>query len=104
MGPAKYPALIGTIYSTIVFVGQIDKILVKMRSAPHDVPFDDVVKACEYFFGSSRSKGTSHKVFKMPWPGDPRVNLQRGSNGRAKAYQVRQAMDAIDKLIGERSR
>lgn len=33
----------------------------------------------------------------MPWPGDPRVNIQN-SNGRAKAYQVRQVLEAIDRL------
>jgi hypothetical protein len=31
----------------------------------------------------------------MPWPGDPRVNLQRGEGGKAKAYQVRQLIQAI---------
>jgi hypothetical protein len=35
-------------------------------------------------------------VFKTPWPGDPRVNIQNG-NGQAKAYQVRQVLAAIDK-------
>jgi len=40
---------------------------------------------------------TSHAVFKTPWPGDPRVNIQE-SKGKAKAYQVRQVLLAIDKL------
>jgi hypothetical protein len=35
-------------------------------------------------------------VFRMPWPGDPRVNLQN-DHGKAKAYQVRQLIQAIDK-------
>jgi hypothetical protein len=30
-------------------------------------------------------------------PGDPRVNIE-GSKGKAKAYQVRQVLLAIDKL------
>lgn len=33
----------------------------------------------------------------MPWPGDPRVNMQ-DAKGKAKPYQVRQLLDAIDKL------
>lgn len=33
----------------------------------------------------------------MPWPGDPRVNIQN-EKGRAKAYQVRQVLLAMDKL------
>jgi len=36
-------------------------------------------------------------VFKTPWPGDPRVNIQN-DKGKAKAYQVRQILMAIDKL------
>jgi hypothetical protein len=39
---------------------------------------------------------SSHAVFKMPWPGDPRVNIQ-DSKGKAKAYQVGQVLKAIDK-------
>ncbi len=35
-------------------------------------------------------------VFKMPWPGDPRVNIQ-SDKGKAKVYQVRQVLAAIDK-------
>jgi hypothetical protein len=38
----------------------------------------------------------------MPWAGDPRVNLQRGKDGNAKAYQVRQLLKAIEKLEAER--
>ncbi len=36
-------------------------------------------------------------TWKMPWPGDPRVNLQRGKDGNAKGYQVRQLLDAVDR-------
>jgi hypothetical protein len=35
----------------------------------------------------------------MPWPGDPRINMQAGDGGKAKAYQVRQAVAAIDTLL-----
>jgi hypothetical protein len=55
------------------------------------------VKVAEHFFGAGRQSGTSHMVFKMPWPGDPRVNLQDSSEG-AKPYQVRQLLAAIDRL------
>jgi hypothetical protein len=33
----------------------------------------------------------------MPWPGDPRVNIQN-AKGKAKPYQVRQVLKAIAKL------
>lgn len=35
-------------------------------------------------------------MFKTPWPGDPRVNIQN-DKGKAKAHQVRQVLAAIDK-------
>ena len=31
-------------------------------------------------------------------PSDPRVNIQKGSDGNAKAFQVKQVLAAIDKL------
>ena len=34
----------------------------------------------------------------MPWPGDPRVNLQSGQGGMAKSYQVKQLLAAIERL------
>jgi hypothetical protein len=46
--------------------------------------------------------GTSHAIFKTPWVGDPRINIQDGK-GKAKAYQVRQVLLAIDKLEGLRN-
>ena len=73
-----------------------------MRTTPQNVSFDDAVKVCEEYFGEPRRRGGSHVVFKMPWPGDPRVNLQKGKNGKAKPYQVRQDLDAIDKVQPEK--
>jgi hypothetical protein len=81
-------------------VSQIDKFLREMESAPQDVRFSTLVTVCEHFFGAARQKGTSHHVYKMPWPGDPRVNIQKGKSGKAKAYQVKQVLAAIKKLEG----
>ena len=77
----------------------VDKILAQMRASPASVRFDDLRKACEFHFGAARQTGSSHAVFKTPWPGDPRVNIQN-DNGSAKAYQVRQVLKAIEKLKG----
>ncbi|WP_226346994.1 toxin HicA [Agilicoccus flavus] len=74
----------------------IQKIVASMRADPRNVRYDDLVKACEHYFGPPRTRGGSHAVFKMPWPGDPRVNIQ-DDHGKAKAYQVRQVLLAIDK-------
>ena len=69
-----------------------------MRANPKGVAFADAVKIAEYFFGQGRQSGTSPMVFKMPWAGDPRVNLQN-SGGGAKAYQVRQLLRAVDRRL-----
>jgi hypothetical protein len=50
---------------------------------------------------SARQESTSHKVFKTPWQGDPRVNIQN-DKGRAKTYQVNQVLKAIEKLEGQK--
>ena len=75
------------------------KTLEAMRRAPANVRFADLVKVCVEFFGDPRQRGTSHAVFKTPWPGDPCVNIQE-EKGKAKACQVRQVLLAIDKLNG----
>jgi hypothetical protein len=36
-------------------------------------------------------------VYKTPWQGDPRINIQN-HKGKAKAYQVKQVLLAIEKL------
>jgi hypothetical protein len=75
-----------------------EKIIERMRNSPQNVRFDDLVKVCADHFGDPRQDGTSHKVYKTPWQGDPRVNIQRGKDGNAKAYQV---LDAIARLEAE---
>lgn len=68
-----------------------------MRENPSNVGFADLEMVCRHYFGIPRQSGGSHMVFKMPWAGDPRVNIQN-QKGKAKAYQVRQTLAAIDKL------
>jgi hypothetical protein len=75
------------------------KILEAMRRAPNNVRFADLYRLCVEYFGEPRQHGTSHAVFKIPWSGDPRVNIQN-DKGKAKVYQVRQVLVAIDKLNG----
>lgn len=79
-------------------MSSIDDILNAMRTNPANVRFVDLAKVCEHFFGPPRQNGTSHKVYKMPWPGDPRVNIQEGKGGKAKDYQIRQTLQAVDRL------
>ena len=73
-----------------------------MRGNPANVRFEAVARVCQHFFGEARQTGSSHRVYRMPWPGDPRVNIQMGRNGKAKDYQVKQVLRAIDKLAALR--
>lgn len=74
----------------------VDQLVEAMRKNQQNVAYNDLYRVCEHYFGKPRQDATSHVVFKMPWPGDPRVNTQN-NKGKAKAYQVRQVLRAIDK-------
>jgi len=78
-------------------MASIEDILAKMRRNPKGIRFNELTKVCDQHFGKPRNSGTSHRVYKTPWVGDPRVNIQN-SRGKAKAYQVRQVILAIDRL------
>jgi hypothetical protein len=52
------------------------KFLDQMRREPANVRFGDLKKLCEAYFGPPRQMGTSHAIFKTPWAGDPRINIQ----------------------------
>jgi len=73
------------------------KLLEQMRREPANVRFLDLKKICEFYFGKPRQSGSSHAIFKTPWPGNPRVNIQN-SKGKAKPYQVKQVIQAIEQL------
>lgn len=76
----------------------ITKTLADMETSPQNVRFSDLSKVCVHYFGAPRNKGTSHHVYKTPWAGDPRVNIQKSKNGKAKPYQVKQVLKAIKKI------
>lgn len=78
----------------------MEKLLAQLRSSPGSVRFADLAKVCDHYFGEPRQQGTSHRVYRMPWQGDPRVNIQ-DDHGKAKPYQVRQVLAAIEKLEGD---
>ena len=78
----------------------IGDIVARMRENPKGIRFSDLCRVCEHYFGLPRQSGTSHRVYKTPWQGDPRVNIQN-AKGMAKAYQVRQVLKAIERLTDE---
>jgi len=81
----------------------IEDALDQMRRHPSGVRFTELCRICDHFFGKARQHGTSHRVYKTPWQGDPRINIQN-SKGMAKAYQVRQVIKAIERVLYESQR
>ena len=57
----------------------IEEILDDMKRNPKGIRFNDLAKVCKNFFG------------------DPRVNIQN-AKGKAKPYQVKQVLQAIERL------
>ena len=75
------------------------KIIEQIRRTPQNIRFDDLVKVCAHYFGeparrAPHTRSTKHRGKEI----DPRVNIQRGKDGNAKAYQVRQVLDAVARL------
>ena len=75
----------------------IKNIITQMEHNQNNVRFSDLCKVCDHYFGNARQTGSSHRIYKTPWQGDPRVNIQN-SKGKAKAYQVKQVLKAIERL------
>ena len=79
----------------------IADLIAAMRRHPHGIRFRDLCRVCDFFFGKARQSGSSHRLYKTPWQGDPRINMQH-DQGMAKPYQVRQVLRALDRLEAER--
>ncbi len=78
-------------------MAKVEDIVAKMKRNPKGIRFRDIQKVCDFYFGEARQKSSSHRIYKTPWSGDPRVNIQN-DKGMAKVYQVRQILKAIDRL------
>ena len=76
---------------------KIDTILARMKRNPKNVRYRDLCKVCDFYFENARQAGSSHRIYKTPWQGDPRINIQN-RKGKANAYQVKQVHMAIEKL------
>ena len=68
-----------------------------LKANPKGIRFRELCKICDLYFGEPRQRRSSHRIYKMPWQGDPRVNLQN-DKGMAKDFQVRQVIKALEKL------
>ena len=81
-------------------MNSIEDILAQKERNPAGIRFSDLCRLCAHFFGKLRHQGTSHCVYRTPWQGDPRVNIQN-KKGRARTYQVRQVLNAVRRLKEE---
>ena len=78
-------------------MAKIDDLLKRIRRNPQNVRFSELCKICDHFLGEPRQEKSSHRVYKTLWQGDPRINIQN-EKGKAKVYQVKQVLLAIEKL------
>jgi len=78
-------------------MAKVEDILIEMKRNPKDIKFNHLCKVCDFYFGKARQGGSSHRVYKTPWQGNPRVNIQN-HKGKAKAYQVKQVLKTIERL------
>lgn len=78
---------------------EIKEEIKKLEREKNNTRFAYLARVCQEHFGNPRIKG-SHHIFKTPWPGDPRINLQKDekAKGMAKPYQVKQVLEALQKL------
>lgn len=78
-------------------MANVENILERMRRNPNGIKFHELSKVCDAYFGTPRISGSSHRVYQTPWKGNPRVNIQN-ANGMSKAYQVKQVLQAVDRM------
>jgi len=77
----------------------IPEIIERLEKEKNNMRFAVLLAICREHFGGDRKKG-SHHIFKTPWMGDPRLNLQ-ADKGKAKPYQVEQVIAALSRLSAQ---
>jgi len=71
----------------------IDTLIIELEEKEKNTKFSRLISICEEMFGGRRISG-GHHIFKTPWQGDARINLQKVGN-MAKPYQVRQVIRCL---------
>jgi len=61
----------------------IHELVERMRNDPKGIRFVHLCRVCDSYFGKPRQSGTSHRVYKIPWPGE-------GVSGEAGAESHRE--------------
>ena len=85
-------------------MAKCEKLLEKARRSPNNLGFSDICKLAEcYGFIFRRQEGTSHRTYAHPTlpVNMGRVQNFQEVNGKAKPYQVRQLLRAIENLDDE---
>lgn len=72
-----------------------------LQQRQNSIKFAELAKICVRWFGPPRINGSSHHVYRMPRQAISRINIQRGNNGAAKAYQVKQVIAALARMEEE---
>ena len=76
----------------------IEKLIKELEENENNIRFSQLLAVCEKIFGNYRVSG-SHHIFKTPWQGDPRINLQKIKGNKAKPYQVQQVLRSLRKML-----
>ena len=72
-----------------------------LQQRQNSIKFAEISENLRAMVWPPRIKRYNHHVYRMPWSGDPRINIQRGNNGAAKAYQVKQVIAALARMEEE---
>ena|ERR1700694_331724 len=81
-------------------MANIEEVIEDLTGTRNNVRFAKLVRVCQEHFGCERVRG-SHHIFKTPWAGDPRINLQKDGS-KAKPYQVDQVVAALERLMARK--
>lgn len=85
----------GSIYDTRrlkLTLSKADKLLQKALESPTNVRFEEFITLCEHFGLTLSNSSGSHFVYSRKEP-KIRLSIQRGSDGKAKPYQIKQLLD-----------
>jgi len=75
-----------------------EKLLRAIRNHPTNIRFADVCKAAELIGFNLRGQAGSHRTYARP--GEPVLLNFQDIKGKAKAYQVRQLIEMMNKYGG----
>ena len=78
-------------------MGRWADLLAAMRASPANVRLRDLRRLVEHLGYVERRRIGSHRIYRHATRPDlPLINLQEGSAGKAKPYQVRQVLAIVD--------